>query len=721
MRRWIVRLFLILSVCIVLIIIFANTILQRVALNYKAEIEAILSDSLNAEVNIQSISAQINPFFEIGAHAVTIQGLAGNLEPLEISEITLRAEILPLFSRKLVIENIGAHVPSLNIATKLKVFELRDFVLSAGLRSEKGQFNLIAPKISLIINEHALLIGGDALNYDADSGTLQLSKLALKLAQQKGAITANPNQMSLSGSVVIPEKQLDLTLKIETLYSSSLAELLSTLLPPNTSTTANGMLSGISTCSGKLDSDLTIENDLEFKDLSFNDKFSLKSGKFKSLGLLLKNGSLSQANSALSLSKLRIVDGTNTYKTAQIDGKLKFGAIKTGENSVTGGLNVVGFEFNDKVTNITDSDAKIEPLKINFEKSGAVSVDLVLNGTKHRLQHESIQIEGVKQVKAPLKIIIPKGPGYKISGPVTVLDGDIKTIGHNFQNTSGTIQILISSAEKSFVSSAINFVDSERKSQLSENFKMTRQRYELISAESDYFDGLVKLKGSLERGTSKTFTIDGTASALNLSSLAKFIAPNSTMEMQGKLDVPVLSLAGDRNAFPQSLTGSAEMNMVQTKVSKKAIATKILSALRSVPVVGGLFGTDTTKFETEVQTINAKMHLQDSMLYLDTAKLSRPSYNVDLKGTLAFDKTIKLTGDVIVLEESAAMLGLNITPLKNLFGRLGRIVVPIRVRGKVPDVEVEADIKTFVENNSGIGLLRSFSGGSKEATPPPTP
>ncbi len=725
MRRWMVKLLLIFFICLALLVIFANLILEKVATSSKGEVEALLSDSLNAKVSIASVTAQLNPFPQMSAYSVEIRGWAGDVETVVISQMSLRIELLPLFSHKLVINDIAASIPALNLATKHGAFKLRDLEIGAGLKLEQGQLELSDPQISLMINDRALRLSGRAISYKANAGELELSQLSLNFAQHKGALASDSNQLDLSGALNVPEQKIDLTLKIRSLYATSLAELISPLLPPSTSTVAGGVLSGTSTCSGKLDGELKFESSLNFKDISYADAFSLKSAEFKELKLVLLKEELHAASSTIDLVNLRVKESENRYQASKVKGKLEFGRSKAQASAISGSLNLVGFAFSDNATDISESDATIEPLNVKFEKGGSVSAELVLNGTRHKLKHEAIQIEGVKQVKATLAIKVPKGSGYSISGPVTVTDAEIQTIGHRFKNTSGTVEMLVSTPLKSFESKALTFVEAERPGKLAANFRMLPERYELVSAESNHFAGSVTLKASMERGATKNFSIDASAKELDLNRLITFVAPASNSEMQGKLDVPALSLKGQRNDFPNSLSGNAEAKMLQTKISPRSIGTKILGALRAVPVVGGIFGSEPANFEREVQSVDAKMRVQDGLLYIDSAKLSRPSYNVDLSGTLAFDKNINLRGDVIVLEESASRLGLNIGPLKHLFGRLGRIVVPIFVRGKVPDVEVEADIKTFVKNNAGIGLgkqiIRGLTGGSEKATPSPTP
>ena len=701
-RRWVLRAVLLLGLCLALVVAFADSILVHYAASYKPQVETLLSEQLGGQATIGLLQAQIDPFPRFSATDISLKASAFSAETIKISEAVVYPRLLPLFSRRLVLSQVEIRVPEFQLGNAANQSTIRDLELRAEISLDRSVVDLKQLVLTAKLDTVPLSLSSQAAHFDRQTGDLALAGISL----QQGASAA-----AISGSINFPDQKIDLKIPNFSINSELANLLIKQVFPSRKHSFSSGEISGSLNCVGGLRDQLQIKGELSLKSVAGALDFSVAAVRLNPFAIDLDQGDLASAKAGLLITDLQFKGGQDQYQAGLVKGSLALTRAVTGAASINGDLDFQGFGYTDGLTTLKDVTAVLQQIELVSTAKGDISAKVKVNGSSLQLNSDWIKVSQAPNVSAPIVVSVPARGGYKVTGPVSVEGAEIELAGHLLQNVRGKTEMLISAPEKSFSSEHLQFTKNNLLGKISANFKMFPQEFRLISAETDYFAGLLNLSGKLGRLGAKQFSAELSAKNLELSRVKSFLVPASTDSDSGIIDNFSLNLQGNRNSGLASLVGAGEVRVTHPVAEKAGIGKQIFGALSHLPVVGQIVNAISRSQSEESLTITSKLRLGDSACYFDQAQLLRKSYQVNAEGKIGFDKVIRMKGEVIFLRERISPLGL----LESLFAGLGKIVVPIFIRGTLPDYRVEADLVSFVKNNSGIQFGQDLlTGGNKK-------
>jgi hypothetical protein len=222
--------------------------------------------------------------------------------------------------------------------------------------------------------------------------------------------------------------------------------------------------------------------------------------------------------------------------------------------------------------------------------------------------------------------------------------------------------------------SAVDIAKSQGKLRL--DYEQEQNRHVVRKLWTDCFGGNFDLNGSLIKNFRQSnFKLSASSSSNQLSKVL------SALEIQYKggkeIDASVrsfkLDLSGDLNKLLESVSGTGTVQIYQEHAERGGLVSKLTSALTIVPLVGGLFNYLKENNQQISHTFTTDFSVGNQQVLFSKSRLTQERFNIEGSGTLKFDGLLALTGDVIVLQETAGNLALGIPGLSQLFRRVGRV------------------------------------------------
>lgn len=697
--KGIFRLCVILGFLAVLLILGANQILQRTADSYRGDVEKMLSSELGMPVTIQKLSARLRPFPEISVTNLSI-GANPAAPPIEIASGNFRLRLWPLLARRLAIESATFEIPTYKFSSETQTLELKEIQLQARLGVDEAQTTVSKASITARLNEQLIEFFATGLHFDHQSKTILVDDASLTLGKNRIAIKGSGNVTNSSFNITMPTLLLDPTALNLLLTVSGTSK--------NSFPTVAGV-SGNLQVTGSLLTQSSLSGSLKLVDIKYGAFDGLKSANFQNLKLSSSGTKITAAQADIAFDGLKLVTSEENYEAGAIDGHISVDPIGAKTVTARGKLNVTGFGFSDGKTTIKNTNAGLSSVEVVSDKNGSITATVEVIGSQFQLENDSVRVEAVKSLTAPLVITVPAGAGYTVSGPVSFTGAEITTLSRPLKDAHGSITILVSKAVKRFTNPKVSFTTGILAAQFKSDLEMLPDRYILHSFDTDLAGGSLRVDGTLERSQKRKFLANFSAENLDLATVSVLADPSSTESTVGTeptvgtVEHLEAVISGEAAAFPDSVTGSGKIKISQPEGKKSRLNQMITGALRTVPNLGTLFGSDAAA-TNDRQTIAANFKFKAAGCQIEKATMNRDNYTMQATGTIGFDKSINARADVIMLQKSAAVLGLGIGPINRLFGQAAKIVIPIVIRGSISEPKVDVDLVQFLKNNSGIGL-----------------
>lgn len=547
--------------------------------------------------------------------------------------------------------------------------------------------------------DQAFQITGGDLAYNSKNKLLEINNTQINTLQSK---------INLSLKVDSVNNLLKIGLSNFQIQLSDFYQLAKVLMPTTTEWLRQGQANGNLEYQGSILTNYQVTGNLNLSDIKQLTNYQFKSIKFENL--ILEN--LAQTN--LKASAKTTATGlqiANRYSSDQLLGDLTLTHNKTKGIIITGKPNFKNFGYRNQDLKLTNINANINPLEFQIDPQGNIESKLNLVGSSIKMTSPTFQIHSASKVTIPMTIKVPKKGAYNVSGIVSVVNGDVQYTKYNLKKLSGNVKVYLSSAKQSYESDYITFEENGTNSKLQTNLQILPNEFQVTNLQTDYFSGNTIVNGILGRKKNQTFQLKVLANKLQASRMKALFIPDHKEPIEGEMTDLTFDVHGLQNTIPKGILGNGEFKFVQPQASRTGIAKRIVSGLRSVPVVGQIFGSNKINEVTESQTLQSKLKFADNNCYFETINLSRPSYDLIGKGQLSHDYQLNIKADLIMLQESASKFGLGVAPLEKLFGRAGRVVIPIYIQGKLPDYKVEANMNALVQNNTGITLGKKIFKG----------
>jgi AsmA protein len=216
------------------------------------------------------------------------------------------------------------------------------------------------------------------------------------------------------------------------------------------------------------------------------------------------------------------------------------------------------------------------------------------------------------------------------------------------------------------------------------------------------FGGTITGTGRVDHhGEAPAFAFDTAVRGIDVAKLMAARAPDAGTRLVGRLDADwsVEGSGADDAAVRRSLTGKGHVEIHDGAIVGLNIAEGVLSGLSGMVGLASLippglrdrhpdiFSTGDTRFDT----LSADLRIGGQRLLIDSAVAAAKDYSVHGQGTLTFDQVVDMTATL------TASLGLTkdlvgaVSQAQLLADEAGRISIPFRLAGRLPNVRPKPD------------------------------
>lgn len=471
---------------------------------------------------------------------------------------------------------------------------------------------------------------------------------------------------------------------------------------------------------------LAANHEISLDEVAFNGgitfkNFIMDNPSVRLEGLTLKGLELKYSSgryyvkSNILMNDVNIVHDENRYVAKSISGTGGCSTKSNGSKEITGNLFLDGFGFADLDTDIREVKSKLKDINISISPIGDIVSKVMIEGTNILLSHESVKIEKVDMVKSLLTVEIPSAGGYSVHGPVEVSNGSINVLDRGFSGLSSTVQMFISSPKKTFSTNYAEFIFGDYSGSFNSSFEMTDSAYSILETNILCDSGLcnsgtIKTSGLLLRGEDRTFKFPVIIQDMPVAFLLALLSPNSQTQKLGYMTLLKADLHGKLPNALDNLSGTGEFTYTDGELFNETFVGSFFRELFKIPPFSLLNSSASQLGEEGAQEARGNFEISQKKVKMKELVLRRNKYTVVGNGSVSFDKEVDIDAVVELLRETAESFGVGVPILENLFGSLGKIVVPIKIRGHMNDIKLSPDYGGIAKHGSGFGLIESALG-----------
>lgn len=268
---------------------------------------------------------------------------------------------------------------------------------------------------------------------------------------------------------------------------------------------------------------------------------------------------------------------------------------------------------------------------------------------------------------------------------------------------------------------------------LAVDFKLQNQVASIEKLSTAVFGGELAVTGRHDMRNAKRphFDLQTTLSSMRLEKIVAGRSPGKERAMQGELGGS-LALAGDGSSWEQirpSLTGRGNVLLVDGVLKDVNLADTALRGITGVPGLSNLlppdlrqkypqvFGVGDTIFEN----MDAKIDIRDGYANFRDFKLAARDYAVAGQGRYALDNRLDLSTVMTFSEALSAQLVQAAGPMQYLRSPEGRVAIPVKMVGPLPDIKPVPDVTYIAKaaSRQAVGKLLDKALGVDERDAPP--
>jgi hypothetical protein len=236
-------------------------------------------------------------------------------------------------------------------------------------------------------------------------------------------------------------------------------------------------------------------------------------------------------------------------------------------------------------------------------------------------------------------------------------------------------------------------------------------------------NGQIHSRGFWTAGSNRTQTLELTSeiASLDVRELLKQKFPQLKDRIEGQLD-----FRGRFNAAPQNgtpiravVSGSGEtaiydgtirdINLLAMFLPQRGASGPTAVAARLPPMFVELVNRPDTEFDA----IKASFTVEQQRVRTDNLILVTPDYTITAAGWVGFDKTTKWNGSFLLSQRLTQELQRDYKAIRHLLDRRGRVAIPFRVEGKLPNVKIRPESRALAQA-LGSRSSEPVASGAKE-------
>lgn len=423
---------------------------------------------------------------------------------------------------------------------------------------------------------------------------------------------------------------------------------------------------------------------------------------------------LSVRTRELQVKKIALVHRGSMYEASLMRGPLEC-TVSAQTTGCTADLVFEGFRYANEEIVVSNVSARLEKLKAAIPVHGGARVSGTLIGSSLKLESPFVRINSISSVSAPLDVSVSARGEYSVVGVVTGRGVELQAAEREFAQVGGDVKMALSSAGDSFSTSNLSASVKGQPVRVAGGVAVSPTSYSFQNVEMDIAGGAVTLAGTIERTAERPFSVRIGVHNAVVSSLAAVIMPRHENPLDGQIRSLNLLLNGTLESLLSSLRGEGDFKLMSTRVRGFDLTRALADALSAIPIANLTLAKEKLSDDGLDKAAEATFTIADEKFHFATLTAYRNQYTLTATGTYSFSKILDLKGAVTFMKQTLSSLGGGFDTLGSLLGRVGKVEIPVFIRGQVPNISVVPDVVTLVKDNSGLTLVGDVLGTTLNA------
>jgi len=446
------------------------------------------------------------------------------------------------------------------------------------------------------------------------------------------------------------------------------------------------------------------------------DASALRSGIVSSSGKISYTPArgLSVRAQSLRIDNLRVSSGDETYQASTTAGAIACSAFRGGA-TCSADLEVDDFGYAGAGLKISRVATRLEKLRVALQSTGEVRATGSLKASSMQLRSETLDVRGIEALSAPIAVSVARGTGYLIQGPVTVRGVALRIADREISQAQGEVFVSLSSAGDTFATSNLTASTAGETVAFRGSFAISPRSYVAHDVKLGVAGGEVSVAAKIQRDPKLGYSAQIGVVNTDVPRLLAVVLKRSEDPFDGKVKKLAVSLNGDLRDPVRSLAGQGSFSLMATRIRGFDLTRTLADALASIPIANLALSRDKLADDGLDKAAEGVFVLGDSKINFSSLSVYRQKYSVQATGSYSFTSEVDLKGAVVFMRDTLSSLGGGFDTLGSLLGRLGKVEVPIFIRGTVPKISIVPDLVTLVKDNSGLTLMGGVLGGTLDA------
>ncbi len=427
-----------------------------------------------------------------------------------------------------------------------------------------------------------------------------------------------------------------------------------------------------------------------------------------------KPGGLSVRTRELQVKKIAFLHRDVTYEASLMRGPVEC-TVSAQTTGCTADLVFEGFRYANEEIVVSNVSARLEKLKAAIPAHGGVRVSGTLIGSSLKLESPAVQIKNISSVSTPLDVSVSARGGYSVVGVVTGSGVELQAAEREFLQVGGDVKIALSSTGDSFSTSNLLASVMGQPVKVGGVVTVSPTSYSFQNIQMDIGGGAVTLEGNIQRSAARPFSARIGVSNAVVSTLAAVILARPENPFDGQIRSLNLSLNGTLESLFSSLRGEGDFKLMSTRVRGFDLTRALADALSAIPIANLTLAKEKLSDDGLDKAAEATFSIADEKFHFSTLTVYRNQYTLTSTGTYSFSNVLDLRGAVTFMKQTLSRLGGGFETLGSLLGRVGKVEIPVFIRGQVPNISVVPDVVTLVKDNSGLTLVGDVLGTTLNA------
>lgn len=321
---------------------------------------------------------------------------------------------------------------------------------------------------------------------------------------------------------------------------------------------------------------------------------------------------------------------------------------------------------------------------------------------------KSLNVSGKtsSEIQANLDLVQPSAIG-KISLQSIALSQGINKV----KDVNGDISLKATLQSQQLASENLALSLNESPITIKFAVEQQNQQIKLNEIKISAFGGNVATTGSLDLGSSISFSTNSNISGINVASALTALKPDlGESPITGTLTKSNAQVSGKLgDTLMQSLSGNITFLLNNGSLKGFNIGGKVLKAVNNIPLLSGalyemvpenkrqlISGAD-----TDVQSATGTLTISNGTIFLKNIVLVSSAYTINADGKMGLDTTLDLNATISFTEDFSLAMTSSIKELKVLLDENKKITFPMTISGKPPAIIVVPNISKLLKSGTG--------------------